>query len=201
MERIDLDQPRFTQAQVLQLVPALSAKDLQNWVQRGVLEVENPSPGRQGKRLYTGYGIIALAFMAHMTALGIGPKAAFSMAAQVVEHAVHVHEVYPVQFEQGKLPYVIVGGLIEIYHRGYIYKFKGEHVINIQKEPLSDLRVYFPEVYITVEVDFLVFRYLNRIYKFLAGEPINDKKFDPHGWNEGLVDALQAAVLDDSDDA
>lgn len=187
MDRIDLNQPRFTQAQVLKLVPELSAKDLQNWVSRGVLEVENPSPGRQGKRLYTGAAIVALIFMARITSLGIGPKAAFSMAGKVMDHAEHIHEVYPTNEENGRLVWTIAGGLPELYHRGYIFKFKGKHIIDIRKEELGIARTLLPNVYITVEIDFLVLGAFNRLYAFLAGVTLQEEATE----GEELEDLLR----------
>ena len=86
MERIDLDQPRFTPAQVLQaFVPTLTAKRLENWIERKVIEVTEPTPGRGRGRRWSAAGVIVLTFMARVTALGIGPTAAYSMAQTVLD--------------------------------------------------------------------------------------------------------------------
>jgi hypothetical protein len=175
MERIDLDEPWFTQAQVLDAVPALTPKTLQNWASRGILDLHEPNPGRQAKRLYTGIGVIMLAFMARVTALGIGPSAARDMAETVAKHAADIHRAYPVSEENGRLQWTIAGSHYELYHRGYIIKHKDQHRIIIQMEGLGILRTQFPHVYLTVEIDFLVLSVLNEIYRVAAGQKASRK--------------------------
>ena len=172
MERIDLTQPRFTQAQVLQLVPKLAAKDLQNWVQRGVIDVGNPLPGRQGKVLYTGAGVVALAIMARLTKLGIGPRAADAVADRAIDHAVMLHDKYPVASNSGYLSWIIVTEEASVYHRGYVFRHGDEHVMLIKNGELDfHLRLVLPDIYITIELDILLLSTFNRLYKLLAGLP------------------------------
>ena len=171
MERIDLYQPRFAPAEVLRLVPTLTAKTLMNWNDLRVFEVYEPTPGRGRPRRYTPAGIIVLSFMARITTLGIGPAAAYGMGKTLLEHAERLHALYPAEEENGRLAWTIYGLVPEGYRRGYVVKFKDEHVLLIEKEELGVTRTTMPDVYVTVEVDFLILAALERIYAFLAGEP------------------------------
>lgn len=193
MDRIDLEQPRFTQAQVLKLVPALRAKDLQNWLNRGIFEVEEASPGRQGKRHYTSVGVIALAFMAELTALGIGPAVAYRMVDTLAEHALMVHKVYPTDKDKNTPFWVIIGNAPHLYHQGFVFKHSGKQVMLIRRDDKL-LRPFLPDAYITVEVDFLVFWVLNRIYAFLAGESLSEDKRETNEFNVELLDALKVEL-------
>src|SRR5215472_4712129 len=103
MERIDLQEPRFTQAQVLTILRILKEKTLQNWVSRGLIEPGNLNPGRQGKRLYSAADVISLEFMTKATALGIPPSAAKQMTKVVVERAIELHETYDAKEVDGQL--------------------------------------------------------------------------------------------------
>jgi hypothetical protein len=145
--------------------------------------------------------VIALAFMSEVTSLGIGPKAAYDMAGTLTEHAVMVHTIYPTDKEKTKSWWSIIGSAPQLYHRGFIFKLNEKHVILIRRDDVELLRPYMPYVYITVEVDFLVFRMLNRIYSFLAGEPLSESKVGPNEFNQELLAAAQVALAEAPDDA
>jgi hypothetical protein len=170
MDKIDITEPRFTQAEVLETLPWLKPKTLQNWVSRDVLRIQDPNPGRQAKRAYSGIDIIVLGFMARLgESLGIGPSAARELARRVALHATDMHTYYPAKKENGCLRWVIAGDEYDSYHRGYIVKYNGKHQIFILKD-LGILRTQFPGIYVTVEIDFLILAVLDAIYLVLAGK-------------------------------
>jgi hypothetical protein len=177
MDKIDLETPRFTQAEVLEMLPNLSAKTLQNWTSRGVFDLglENQNPGRQGKRRYTGIGVVMLAFMAELTGIGLGPSVTIKLADDVAAHAMDVHEVYPAREENGFLNFVISGSHYNIYHRGYIVKIDDDYRIFIRKEGLGIARTIYPFMYITVEIDFLILTVLSKIYAHISGKKIENR--------------------------
>ncbi|MBR0752923.1 hypothetical protein JQ604_12075 [Bradyrhizobium jicamae] len=80
-----LVKPKFSQAQVLKIVPGLKAKALQNWNDRKLLSVVDPNPGRQGKRLYSAVGVVELAIMSRMADLGIPLNISRSIAESVAK--------------------------------------------------------------------------------------------------------------------
>ena len=82
-----LDTPMFTQKQVLRMLPDLKAKTLQNWVSRGIIDVGEQKPGKQGKRLYTPLGVIMLDFMQAIGIYGVPPANAEEMAQRIAEAA------------------------------------------------------------------------------------------------------------------
>jgi hypothetical protein len=184
MDRINLNTGRFTQAQVLQMVPMLSEKNLQNWNDRKIIKHRGPKPGTQGKRLYTGLKVIGLTFMAPVVELGIGPSDAARMAgigpsgtARMAEkfpqRALEVHADNPAQERDGVLHWSIDAGALHLYKVGRIYKYEGRHELRIlnRDAPVELL----PNVYVGVEVDFLILGALNRIYSMIAGRKIDPK--------------------------
>jgi DNA-binding transcriptional MerR regulator len=168
MDRLDLEKPQFSQSDVLTLAPEIKAKMLQNWNDRGLLNTKNQLPGRQGKRLYSGVGVVMLRFMGAMTNLGIQPSDAREMADRIGDHAVGLHGVYPTSDDRGIPEWVIAGSHPEFYHRAYIIKDGSKYLAIIMKEELGIMRTLLPHTYITVEIDFLVLQTLNRIYEFCA---------------------------------
>jgi hypothetical protein len=170
MQRIDLEAPRFTQAEVLAMAPELTAKTLQNWTSRNVLEA-GERPGRQGKLRYTAMGVIALVFMAKLGRLGHSPAAAFHLFDEVSDRVDHLHSGYPATEDDGCLRWPIEASRLSEYARGYIFDKGGEPTIRIYPNDLALARFEMPSVYITVEVDILVLEMLGRIYAFLSGRP------------------------------
>lgn len=84
----DLETPMYTQKQVLRLLPNLKPKALQNWAARGILDVGDQKPGKQGRRLYTPVGVIALDFMQSVGIYGAPPALASEMADHIAEAAI-----------------------------------------------------------------------------------------------------------------
>lgn len=175
MNRIALEEPRFTQSQVLQIVPALTARTLQNWIDRGIVETSDRSPGYGNHRRYTALGVVQLAFMASIVELGMGPGDARELAHSVAAYALQLHATYPAQEENGRLVWRAFTRASEAYYRGYIVKRDGKLQIIWRMSELGVARTLLPAVYATVEIDLLVLFVLDRLYAFLAGHPLPDR--------------------------
>jgi hypothetical protein len=171
MDRIDLDEPRFTHDEVLKVIPVLPRKSLQNWTDRDIVRPANPLPGKGNRRLYSGAQLCGLDFMAKITALGIGASDAAPLAVQIAEHAATLHRKYPAKEKDGRLHWIIAGGKPELYHHGAVAMFNGAHRLMIFEpgEDMRDARAMLPDVLIDVAVDYLILGVLNRLYAHLAG--------------------------------
>jgi len=179
-DRIDLKTATFTQAQVLELIPELSAKTLQNWNERDILGVR--PPGRKGKRRqYTGLGVIALKFMADVVVLGIQPGEACEIAQQFAERALEVHRNHTAVEQNGRLMWTIDAANRDAYRTERIIKLNGKH--GLYGAMHKAVWPFGPHVYITVEVDLLVIEMLNAIYRVLAGHSLH---------NSGSTEAFDA---------
>ena len=170
MDRIDLEQITFTQADVLRLVHGLAAKDLQNWHERKVLT--GPSTGKGVRRQYTALGVIAVRFILRMVDLGLKPSDAAQLLPAVLNHALHIHGMHPAREEDSRLRWIIAADAIHLYHRGYVFRRGDKHVILIRQEDLGLERTFLPEVYITVEIDQLIISALGGIYALMAGDEV-----------------------------
>jgi len=186
MEKIDLEAVSFTQAQVLSMIPTLTAKNLQNWNDRKILEMDGPTashrrrkPGRQPgskRRKYTAVGVIGLRAMSYLVGLGIKPSEAADLGQKVMERALTVHETHPYREIDGVLTWVIDGSEPNKYHRGYIYRFHGKHMMLIFAGEMPILqRIEASQAYITIEVDILIIKALCRIYAAVAGKPLSEE--------------------------
>lgn len=169
--KIDLDRAEFTQGQVLALVPDSKAKTLQNWNDLDLIAPGNPKPGRHGRRLYSGVGIVSIAFMVDVAGLGLRPGIARELAAAVRTRTLLLHEKYPAKEGEGRLHWTIAGSNPELYARGHIFKLDGRHVLWVDddRESFELCRPLLPRIYVTVELDYLILVMLNRIYALLAG--------------------------------
>ncbi|PDT85781.1 hypothetical protein [Sinorhizobium sp. BJ1] len=168
MERVDLQDITFDQAETLALVPGLKAKQLQNWNESGV--IDSPNVGKGKKRLYSGLGVVGLRAMVRLVEFGIRPSEAAPLCNQVMERALALHDETPQAEGSSRPEFTVVAHMIDVYHRGYIYRFDDRHKMTIIQGDLGQLRLFLPENYHTIEVDLLIFKALNAIYMKLAGE-------------------------------
>lgn len=175
----NLEDPIFTQADVLKILPDLTAKNLQNWAERGLLDIDNPRPGRQGKRLYTAVGVIMLAAMNRMVKFGLGPTDARDLVDPIAECAVQLWRRAPDEEGQhGERKIVHEYGKLVTYRRGYVVRRGDAYAMNIQTEPFqSDLsphqRLGLPWDYHVIEIDLMVIGLLNKLHRLVSG-------LDPH---------------------
>lgn len=81
-EDIDLEERPFSQRDVL-AITGLTAKTLQNWNDRGIRPGPKQSPGKAGKRRYSGFEVIALGLMKEITELTrLPPSEALRIATE-----------------------------------------------------------------------------------------------------------------------
>lgn len=75
--------PTFTHAEVCAATGIPSAT-LQNWVNRGIVKIENANPGKSAKRLYSEIDIEYVLFVTKLSSLGIPPADACGFAAATI---------------------------------------------------------------------------------------------------------------------
>jgi hypothetical protein len=78
------DIPRYTQAQVLAVLPGVTRVMLQNWANRGLLALAERNPGTARRRLYSARDIAMLAAMHRLTLVGVTS----GIAARIADGAV-----------------------------------------------------------------------------------------------------------------
>lgn len=187
----DLETPMFTQKQVLRMLPSLKAKTLQNWAARGILDVGEQKPGKQGRRLYTPLGVIALDFMQKVGLYGVPPERAVDMASHVAEAALEYWKAGPeiIRIEEKGSRWIPVSpDRIATYRKARIVTFTSpEPKSGFPKlsdctpgatksylqfvDSLDDTTERFHHrLSIVVEVDFLISQTINRMFLLEGGE-------------------------------
>lgn len=180
MERLDLTAPRFSQADVLQILPELKASTLQNWANRGKSEAAGQSPGRQGKRMYTARGLVALKFTAQLNDMLIPPSVALQFADQVAGAAQQIWDAKLEEPDEAGCPQIsILGepnlfgleGGEQIYRRAYIWREDAKtFAFEIRRKSLS--RIMHSKPVLMVEVDLLAIEVINAIHRYLYDRKI-----------------------------
>jgi len=169
MKRIDLDAPRFSQADALQLVPGLPIRTLQNWASRRLLDqdIEEVRPGKGAPRLYSGLGIVALSFMRILVGLGIPPRAARALFDELTHAVTALHRAYPAEDDSdGRLHWAVAPEITQRLQSAYISSERdGGYRVRLQHSYFGGVS---DPVYIVVELDVLSLAAFNRIYAFLA---------------------------------
>lgn len=170
----DLEESRFTQADVLRMIPALKAKTLQNWQSRGILDPDNPAPGKGKRVLYTPVGVVTLAFMADVTRYGVPPKAASEMAYHVTDRAFERFESEPFDIMddyEGSRWIRMTPETIGSFKRANIVTHDGaDYYLRYVNNPEDFDDLIGNEVFIGVNVDVLIARAINRIFLLEAGQ-------------------------------
>lgn len=172
----DLEEPRFTQAQVLKMLPDLKAKQLQNWSSRGVLDDQRQKPGKGERRLYTSLGVVMLDFMVKMLAFGIPPTAARDMADHFAEAAISFVKREPeiVLQDDGRKWIPVRPDNIGSFRRALISPLTdGDYYFRFEGACPDDLDGFHMRTnmfgVILVEVDFMIAQSLNRIFLLEGG--------------------------------
>ncbi|NJO53843.1 MAG: hypothetical protein HC829_02495 [Bacteroidales bacterium] len=170
--KIDLAAPIFTQADVLEILPGLKAKTLQNWNERRLLDTGDQTAGRGGKRMYSGINIIKLSFMNLITEFGIGPKFASETASFIVGRANDVHSNHKIIVEDDGVHWAIDAGNIDSYKVGFITKkTDSRYDFELEDQHHSRMRRFGePHIYLSIEVDFHILSTLNSIYRHLKSK-------------------------------
>ena len=173
MDRINLHEPLFTQAQVLRCVPGLTAKTLQNWLapNRRVIPIEI-RPGQQGKIRWSGLQIVALAYMVLVVRLGIPPHASFALSAAVQARALHLHSSVEPVFDGKTLAWS--ANLPDGFVHDQLYVVSDHDGVYRQYFRSSEydrLMASSPGAYMVIEVDRLILDTLSVIYQLATGMP------------------------------
>lgn len=179
----DLETPMFTQKQVLRMLPDMKAKTLQNWAQRGILDVGDQKPGKQGRRLYTPVGVVMLDFMHRVGLYGVPPERAAEMADHVAEAALQFWKAGPeiIRTADGKSDWIpVTPDRMKQYRKARIVSFnsvsldgEGGQTLSYLKfeQDLEDPRErMLHTLSLVVEVDFNIAQAINRMFLLEAGE-------------------------------
>lgn len=157
----DLDAESYTQAQILELIPKLKAKSLQNWIARGVIEIHGARPGRQGKLRWSGKDVIALTFMTEMVEIGIAPLEASMMVAPVIEMLPDFLARFPIP--EGRDGYLLDPSADYKAYRIAGGKDGSAWLHRITPGSAFGRLSSFPVVYQVVELDLLFIDCINRV--------------------------------------
>lgn len=172
---LDLEEPRFTQGEVLRMLPMLKAKTLQNWVSRGTIDIDEKEKGKgKGKRvLYTPLGVIGLDFMARVTLYGVPPAKANDMASDIMARAVERFEKEPFDIlddVDGRWIPVTPETIVN-FRRAQIFTDDGSEYHLGYWDNVNDFSERIGSaVVISVEVDFCIAQAVNRIFLLEAGK-------------------------------
>lgn len=172
---IDLNDPRYTQSDVLKMLPDLKAKQLQNWSVRGVLDAGEQKPGKGLRRKHTPAGVLGLDFMQRATDFGIPPASARQMADEYVEAASEFLASEPevIVKQDGCRWLPITSEKMESFRRGKIVRVsEGEYYLFIEREgegiPFENRTLHVFNI--AVEVDYLVAMAVNRMFLLESGK-------------------------------
>ena len=169
MERLDLGERQFPQADVLKILPRLSAKSLQNWRNRGIIDIDKAGQGKGKAHLYTGHGIIMLAFMERLVDLGIPPADAVKMAPGVAQCAQQIWDLRLDEVRPSGMRQIIppASSTNDDYRRSFIFKDDIGYRMEIgRKDRTGSFTTRF---YIVFAVDLFNINVLNLINRHLAG--------------------------------
>ncbi|AWI58708.1 hypothetical protein AB395_00003065 [Sinorhizobium fredii CCBAU 45436] len=108
--------------------------------------------------------------MVCLVEFGIKPSEAAAICDQVMERALTLHDENPQKEGAARPEWTVVAHTIDVYSRGYVLRADNRHIMMIVQGDLGQRRLFLPDNYHTVEVDLLIFKALNAIYSYLAGE-------------------------------
>lgn len=165
---IELRTPYFAQAAVLEILPDLPAKTLQNWLSRNVLVLENQNPGRQAKRYFTPYGVIVLAFMIALTERGFSPSDSAEMSTSVADRASEIFDrlisEVDISSDGPFIPYP--ANSYDKCQRHLIMKSDGRFFLTELHDDIDVVswkRTVFAPIYTVIETDMFIIDTVNKI--------------------------------------
>ncbi|TVM16445.1 hypothetical protein DPQ33_12600 [Oceanidesulfovibrio indonesiensis] len=101
---MDPFKPQFTVKNLSDSMPGLNENLMQNWFVRKVITIQDKSPGRGRKRLYSFHEALQVEFVHQMTSQGETTKVASPVALQCADF--YCHELLNKQVYSPEEPYV-----------------------------------------------------------------------------------------------
>ncbi len=186
--RLDLSEPRFTQAQACEIT-GLSRASIQTRLNRGQVKLAQQHPGRQAKRLLSPLDLIKLSFIEQMSRHHFSSGVAAEIADEVAGHALHWWKTHPETTEpifdtktgqvRDDLPGITLKGWKEgwddLWHLAIFAN--ADAVTEMHTFKLSDKKywmsenLFFPDIYTVIQIDVLISRIINRILRFIHEGP------------------------------
>ncbi|MCB1833845.1 MAG: MerR family transcriptional regulator [Geminicoccaceae bacterium] len=136
---IDLTFPEFDQKQVLEWT-GLNAATLQNWANRGIIQLKPSRPGKRQRRLYSAMDVIKLLCIFELSRLGVMPAFASDFADKAITRRL-VEKIEEREREQktGKTEFGTAKKAIFYWKNGEIeYKIRGGSAKNLIGEVFAD---------------------------------------------------------------
>lgn len=170
----DLHTPRYTKAEILRLVPGLSATTLQNWVYRGVVKPDVERPGSKGKLYWTPASVVYLRTILSLTHLGFKPSEVVDIGYRVVEEIEDFISFMPREIGEDGFPgFTMKTWEMDKMRRGVVSMNDGlplpevRHTLTMMdRGEVFDLyRTITPYSYVVVEVDVIILASLNAIIR------------------------------------
>lgn len=174
-QELDIDECRFSQADLLRMVPGLSTGTLQNWIARGVIEIEKPA--KHAKVYWSARSVMLFRIVIEMVKVGLKPSQAFEVAYSLANEAdSFIKRFQRTLTDTGVLEYSLEGDRMGDYRRFRVYPCPGRpEVYSITEFRLEagadDVERAFTGGYVTIviEADILFMTALNAVSRLLAG--------------------------------
>lgn len=170
----DLDKPRLQRRHLIEMVPLLTAKTMQNWIDVGHVDT-GPQPCGKGRRYsFSPLMAVKLAFVVDLVRLGIQPTPAFSFAEMIEETVRELWASEPEEFPADPdKPICLKSWKADSYRRALIVQGNDgpPRMDLVAAGDRPSLRLWLPTTYITVEVDILALRVLKRAHRVMARLP------------------------------
>jgi hypothetical protein len=163
----DLRTPLYTQADILEMVPGLTSKTLDNWIGRGVIRTDMERPGKRGRLYWTPASVVLLRSLLSLTKVGLPPAAAAAIA-QEVEGQIDsfLGRFKLAEGERGVPSFITRFDEIDVLHRAIVEQsedgtFSFYVLEGGSREYLQ--RMHAAYAYIVVEIDIVISASLNTI--------------------------------------
>lgn len=179
--RLDLSEPRFTQAQAC-AITGLPPASIQTRLNRGQVKLAQHNPGRQAKRLLSGLDLIKLSFIEQMSRHHFSSGVAAEIAEEIANHAARWSEQLEEVIETvdaAEIPELRLGATKESWTGNWrlavFTNSDGDQDVQPFQHSDDDrfalLEKYvFPEIYTVIQVDVLICTIINKILRFIHEE-------------------------------
>lgn len=167
--KLDINLPQFTQSEVV-LVLNVQPTTLQNWANRGLIQLSESRPGRSQRRLYSASDVVKVKVMLELTSLGVSAGYAKDFADHIVPTCFrHMEEIRDYEKKTGKTVYGD-GMEVRLYKVDGDFKFEGP--FGFQESLHSAVRDYDLDrhVFIQVNMNSLIWSTLRGLLDLLLDE-------------------------------